>query len=194
MDKRFKPKILGRFIATLALILVPVLTAGQVSQSPSTALNGPAITPMKVTLWMEWQRGDPHYGPNFIQLRQPCQNSAEIGCTCGVRFATRTTEFADYIASFRENKVPVVYQVTYSPEGQANGARFFSVGTWSRDKFSSPNDGLLGIDFRSQIPQRGQHLDHQTSLPAACFPSSKAQESSQGSGTAPSPSVRPALE
>ena len=133
--------------------------------------RGLAQTPTTVTLWMGWERGDPHYGHDVIRLRQPCQNSNEVGCVCRVRFATRSPQFADYIASFGENKVPVVYRVIYGSNGQAIAANFLSVGTWSRDKLSSPNDGLIGIEFRNEVRQKGQQVRHRVSLPAACFSS-----------------------
>jgi TonB family protein len=167
---------------------------GQVQEAKAASPSESAQTFTPVTLWMDWQRGNAHYGPNFIQLRQPCQNSDEVGCACRVRFATRSPEFADYIASFGDGKVPVVYQVIYSSKGEAVGARFLSVGTWSRDKFPSPNDGLVGIEFRNEVPRKGQQTQHRVSLPAACFPTVAGAKPSQDSNTVRTPNAKPKLE
>jgi hypothetical protein len=154
------------FISGVALAFCLAARARQQSAVGDT----PAHSPASVTLRMGWERGDVHYGPNFIRLRQPCQNSDDVTCSCRVRFATRTPKFADYIASFGSGKVPVVYQVIYGSDGQASAVRFLSVGTWTRDKLSSPNDGLIEVEFGHESPQQGQRTRHRVKSPADCFP------------------------
>jgi hypothetical protein len=153
-------------IVGLPLAFCLAAHAGQ----PSTDRDDSVPGPTSVTLLMRWERGDSHYGPNVIRLRRPCQNSDDMTCSCRVRFATRSSEFADYIASFGKGEVPVIYQVTYGSDGQAVAVRFLSVGTWTRDKLYSPNDGLIGIEFRHESPQQGQRTRHRVKLPADCFP------------------------
>jgi len=58
-----------------------------------------------VTLWMDWRRGDPYYGADFIELRRPCEGTVGQGCECTAEFKVisskeNSKEFADYVASF----------------------------------------------------------------------------------------------
>ncbi len=155
-------------------VLITFFVQGTNAQIPATHQGPwtPITTP--VTLMMEWGRGDSHYGPDFVWLSQPCQSSNEIGCSCRVRFATRTQEFADYISSFGDRKVPVVYEVTYNSNRQAIAAKFLTVGTWSRDKLTSPNDGLIGVVFGRVKADR-----RRISIPSDCFPWLKLPDSAQ---------------
>jgi len=155
-------------------VLVASFVQGANAQIPAThqGPSTPITTP--VTLMMDWGRGDLHYGPDFVWLSQPCQNSDEIGCTCRVRFATRTPEFADYISSFGDRKVPVVYEVAYNPNRQAIAVKFLRAGTWSRDKLTSPNDGLIGVVFGRFKANR-----RRVSIPSDCFPGLKLPDSAQ---------------
>jgi hypothetical protein len=118
------------------------------------------------TLWMNWERGHSHDGPDFIRLTEPCQN-AKAGCVCRVRFATRSSEFADYISSLGENKVPVVYEVTYDLTGAVVAARLISVGMWTEAGFPAVSDGLIEISFTGEAVPR---VVRRVSVPSDCFP------------------------
>jgi TonB family protein len=174
-------KIYSELLLTFVTVIVFLLgcATGQTDAKGSSAQN--TLTRAEVTLRMQWQRGDPHDGPNFIRLHEACQNSEESGCQCRVRFALNSAQFADYISSFDGDKVPVVYEVVYGENGQARAARFLSAGTWARDRFPSPNDGLLGVEFSNRSSENRGITRHRVSLPADCFPPT----GSSPSGNAP---------
>ena len=105
--------------------------------SPSAAMTVP------VTLSMAWERGSKHYGPSFIYLHTPCQDSQPCECTLSFK-GTKSKEFADYISSFRSNKVPVVYGVHYGSNGKPQSYKLERVGNWDGERFPH-NDQLLGV-------------------------------------------------
>jgi hypothetical protein len=154
-------------LVAAAVALIGTGAAGQTNSETPGVMNGSS---QEITLWTAWQRGDTHYGPNYVQLYEHCQNPEEPHCECTIRFATTSREFADYIASFGKNEVPVVYEVTRGPSGQVQNTRFLRVGTWTRDKFPSPNDGLLGVALKSPTSIGHGHANQQLSIPTACFP------------------------
>ena len=78
-------------------------------------------------------------------------------------------EFADYISSFGDARVPVVYQVLYGPRGTVQSARLESVGNWRADRFHT-NDRLLEIHFNFQSGKPGQKQSANFRSPADCFP------------------------
>ncbi len=158
MGQHFKPGIVFNLIAALAVILFPVFAVGQDSQP----------TPTPVTLWMQSQRGDPHYGPNFIELHTPCQNSEDCECTLSFK-VINSPEFANYIASFGDDKVPVVYEVFYRPDGQPAGNRLASVGNWPADKFHH-NEQLIGVHHTFKGGTPGKHQSFAFHGSADCFP------------------------
>ena len=120
------------------------------------------------TLSMDWSRGDAYYGPDFITLMSPCQGGAE--CKCVLEFkATRSKEFADYVASLPHGKVPVVFDVLRSPNGSVSAARLSNVGDWTGDRFRSPNDGLLSVRRSASPPQQSGKVNN----PGDCFPAFK---------------------
>jgi hypothetical protein len=124
------------------------------------------IKASSVTLSMRWLRGDLHYGPNFISLASPCQPFAHESCECTMDFkGINSIEFADYIASFGDARVPVVFEVVYGPDLLAQRARLNSVGSWRADRFQV-NDRLLGITFKWDNTS-GKHT---LRFPAECFP------------------------
>src|ERR1700735_934320 len=89
----------------LMAVLVPAV--GYFVWAQSTA----AAHRKTVTLEMSWERGDTYYGRNFIHLESACLSNPEAGCYCSRDFtSTRTKEFADYIESFGDKKVPVKYR------------------------------------------------------------------------------------
>jgi TonB family protein len=123
-----------------------------------------------VTLWMQWQRGNnTRYGSNFVYLHTPCQNSEP--CECSISFrATNSKEFADYISSFGENKVPVVYDVVYDADGRARTNQLSSVGTWKSDRFAH-NDRLISVSAKFQGDAVGERQVFEHHGSADCFPS-----------------------
>jgi hypothetical protein len=129
----------------------------------------------QVTILMEWHRGDPYYGANFISLHLPCQNLQNGACECELNFkAIKSEEFANYISSFDTTRVPVTFDVVYGPESKLWGARLASVGKWSADRFPI-NDRFLGLkvyrpgDTSKKIKRREFHQ------PADCFPTTGTQ-------------------
>ena len=126
-----------------------------------------------VTLWMDWKRGDSHYGKDFIELHRTCQGKS---CVCVADFKVISSkenakEFADYVTSFEHGRVPVVYDLILSEEGRFVGARLLRVGDWTRDRFHH-NDGLLGVPVTFNA---GSDSSRTVSIgitsPADCFPS-----------------------
>lgn len=157
-----KARGLSARIAVFGLLPVAVtLGQAQDTQKPD---------PTPVTLSMKWARGDPYYGPNFISLSTPCQASENVPCECTMAFkGVKSQEFADYISSFRDALVPVVYQVLYGSDGLAHARRLESVGSWQADRFPK-NDRLLGIQFTFKGGKPGQKRTANIHDPADCFP------------------------
>jgi hypothetical protein len=147
-----------------------LLSAGFVAAVISVLLprsNG-AVYRKSVILEMTWERGDSHYGPNFIHLESACLSNSQPGCFCGLDFRTTTSkEFADYIKSFGSNRVPVKFSVDYDRNHGVVGAMLESVGEWPEGRLSS-NEKSLGTGFRMLPGQHtsGGHLNN----PADCFP------------------------
>jgi TonB family protein len=156
--------------------------------------SGDSKTLTPITLWMKWQRGNGHYGPNFIYLRTPCQSSET--CECSMSFkATNSQEFADYISSFGGNKVPVVYEVLYGPNGRARTNKLASVGTWTSDRFPA-NDRLIGVSAKFEGSAVGARQTFKLHGSEDCFPPSAApnanppgRASSQAQNGAVNPTV-----
>src|ERR1700690_771572 len=128
-----------------------------------------AINRKTVVLEMSWKRGDSYYGPNFINLESDCLSNSQPGCFCSLDFKTTTSkEFANYIASFGSNKVPVKYEVDYDRNRLVVGASLESVGEWPEEKFRD-NEKSLSTGF-------GSFLNHPSvgriNNPADCFPKS----------------------
>ena len=100
----------ARLSLPLAFILsLSIHTIAQ-SNEGTQGKSSPAAVP--VTLSMDWSRGDAHYGPDFIQLRAPCQPPSEKSCECVADFKVISSkedakEFANYVTSFERGKVPV---------------------------------------------------------------------------------------
>lgn len=154
-------------IAVLGLIPLTV-TLGRGQENQKSSLPVPDLMP--ITLSMKWVRGDPHYGPNFIRLSRPCQASSDVPCECTMEFKViNSKEFADYIASFGDGAVPVVYEVRYGPDGLAQGSRLESVGSWQADRFHV-NERLLGIRYTFKGGKIGQNQTAKSHSPADCFP------------------------
>ena len=161
----------------ILLLLIPCFPTHSCAQANEGARKQPAPAVVSVTLSMDWSRGDAHYGPDFIQLREPCQLPAEKSCECVADFKVisskaNAAEFANYVASFEHAKVPVTYEVTYSAEGLFLGARLLRVGNWTRDKFH-PNDGLLGVKITFHAASPGQVQRAKIDSPGECFPPNK---------------------
>lgn len=128
--------------------------------------NG-AVRRKTVVLEMSWKRGDNHYGPNFVSLESPCLNSAVQGCSCVQDFRITTSkEFADYVGSFGDAKVPVKYRVDYDRRDEVVGAILEAVGEWPQERLHT-NESSLAITFRiSAHRPAGGHFRS----PADCFP------------------------
>jgi hypothetical protein len=119
---------------------------------------------------MKWQRGNSRYGANFIRLSTPCQNSKDERCECFADFKSTTTkEFADYIESFGDVKVPATYRVSYSPDGSARSAFLESVGKWPGEKFQH-SERLIGVGITFHKGKVGQMQPAKIASPADCFP------------------------
>jgi hypothetical protein len=118
-----------------------------------------------VTLEMSWRRGDDHHGPNFVYLESRCLNNPVLGCFCANAFeATTTKEFADYVETFGNRKVPVLYEVKYV-NGQVVGAGLLSVGTWPKSRFNASEISLV-TGFK--LPKLNGVMHSKN--PADCFP------------------------
>ena len=143
-----------RFIATLSVLIVILATVACQRHVG------------RVTLQMEWHRGDLYYGPNFISMSAPCQSASFENCECHASFKNKTSdEFADYIASFQGRKVPVTYDLYDVSQGHI-GAKLVSVGTWRAERFRS-NDGVLALGITG-VP--GKSLSAHAEDPGDCFP------------------------
>jgi len=109
--------------------------------------------------------------------------------------ATNSQEFADYISSFNGNKVPVVYEVLYGPDGRARRAKLASVGTWTSDRFPA-NDRLIGVSAKFEGNAVGVPQKLRLNGSEDCFPSTGApntnppgQTSSQAQNGTVNPTV-----
>jgi hypothetical protein len=119
---------------------------------------------------MDWSRGHPKYGPDFIVLVTPCKRDNSPACECFAEFRnTRSKEFADYVASFPHGKVPVVYDVGRDASGQVRGTRLSSVGNWPREKLAHPSDGLLGVSQVFKSDKAGDKKSAKMRDPGDCF-------------------------
>src|ERR1700739_2255407 len=141
------------FVAAVTIVLLP--------------RSKGAVTRKSVSLEMSWERGDNHYGPNFIHLESTCLSNSQPGCFCSLDFKSTTSkEFADYIESFGSNRVPVKFSVDYDRNQRVVGAGLESVGEWPEERFQI-NEKLLGTGFRSlPNPPAGGRVNN----PADCFP------------------------
>lgn len=134
--------------------------------------------PVSVTLWMDWTRGDPYYGADFIELRRRCRIATRKSCECVSDFKvisskSNSKEFADYITSFEHGKVPVVYNVFYGDQHRFLGAQLVRVGDWASDKLH-PNDRGLGIRITFNPRSSPGHVQSAgVHSPADCFPASE---------------------
>jgi hypothetical protein len=167
MDK--KVRNLSVRIAMACFVLLAVVHGqGQNAQTKKTDGSTPDLTP--VTLSMKWPRGDRHYGPNFIWLSTPCQASGDVPCECTMTFKVINSKgFADYISSFGDGQVPVVYQVMYGADGFARGQRLESVGSWQADRFHL-NEQALSVLYTFKGGKPGQKQPAHTNGTADCFP------------------------
>ena len=140
-------------VLTLIVVLTPVACQRHVGQ---------------VTLQMDWHRGDPHYGPNFIWLSAPCQSASAENCQCRTSFLG-SANFVDYVSSFQDRKIPVTYDL-YDVQGHA-GAKLVNVGNWRADQFHN-NDGLLATEITSVPSVFGKPQIVHLESPGDCFPMS----------------------
>jgi hypothetical protein len=169
------PMYCARLSLPLAFILsLSIHTIAQ-SNEGTQGKSSPAAVP--VTLSMDWSRGDAHYGPDFIQLRAPCQPPSEKSCECVADFKVISSkedakEFANYVTSFERGKVPVNYRVWYNADGLVAGAQFLGLGKWTSDKLH-PNDGLLGVKIKFHADGPGQVQSTKINSPGDCFPKYK---------------------
>ena len=156
---------------SIALLLFGSLYS--VAQTAASQAKGaPELFP--ITLEMDWTRGGPHYGPDFISLRTLCQREG-TSCECTMNFKVISSkenakEFADYIASFEHGKVPVTYEVTYGQDGVVQGSRLVSVGEWKRHRFHV-NDALLAVSI--VFPPGSPKTQARINSPGDCFPLQK---------------------
>jgi hypothetical protein len=160
------------YLVIALVILVFVVSVSHALRSESPARE--SASSRQITLRMKWQRGsNSHYGSNFVYLHTPCQNGE--ACECSMSFkATNSKAFADYISSFGENKVPVVYEVAYGADGRAKTNQLMSVGTWGSDRFSH-NDRLISVsvNFQGGGGAIGEHQSFKLHGSEDCFPSSE---------------------
>lgn len=155
-------------VAILPLLAIVSVQSQEIQKEQKKEGAAADLTP--VTLSMKWTRGSPQYGSNFIRLSTPCQASAKVSCECSMEFkAINSQEFADYISSFGDNRVPAVYQVLYRPGVTAQGVRLESVGSWRAYRFQV-NDRLLQIRFNFKSGKPGRKQGGNFHLPADCFP------------------------
>lgn len=158
--------MLERFGALLTAVLVATVVYFAWSQ------NSNAFQQRTMLLEMSWRRGDNHYGPNFVHLESPCVSNPEPGCYCAVNFMrTNSKEFADYIESFGNKKVPVKYDVSYDRDRQVVGASLISVGVWPAERFDITERSLTS-GTRAVRNQSGSGVLH-GKVPADCFPKSE---------------------
>ena len=142
--KSFRGHMSNSKVLILSLIFAGSLSRVEAQESPSGEQTVAGSSGSPVVLQMGWRRGDPFYGPNFIELNAPCPGSSDKRCECHTEFpVTRSQEFAEYVASFRDEPVPVTYTVWYDKSGEPTSVRLASVGTWKRERFHV-NDGLIG--------------------------------------------------
>jgi hypothetical protein len=158
----------------LLLVFALSFSAQSKAQTNESSRTNPAPNSVPVTLFMDWTRGDTHYGSNFIQLRAPCQAPPEKSCECVADFKViaskeNSAEFANYVTSFEHGKVPLTYQVTYNTAGRFLGSQLLSLGSWTRDRFHS-SDGLLSVRVTLRADPRGQVQASRIHSPSECFP------------------------
>ena len=116
---------------------------------------------------MEWHRGDIYYGPNFIWLSARCESASAENCKCKAFFKTpESAEFANYIASFQDRKVPVTYDL-YDVQGHI-GAKLVTVGDWRAEQFHN-DDGVI-VPVITSVPGKSQIVHSES--PGDCFPMS----------------------
>lgn len=168
MDKRKAVHLSARIAMACLPLLAAVHGQGQNAQTKKT--DGATPDFALVTLPMKWVRDDRHYALNFISLSTPCPTHVGVPCECTMTFKViNSKEFADYISSFGDGRVPVVYQVLYRSDGSAHGARLESVGSWQADRFPV-NDRLLSVVLHVQGRRPGQKQTANVNNPADCFP------------------------
>ena len=108
IGKVFREGCCGRFLESCS----PQLSFWRGARLLSGQSKG-AVYRKSVTLEMSWKRGDDHYGPNFVHLESTCFSSPESRRFCSLDFKTTTSEeFAEYVASFGGNRVPVNFMWT----------------------------------------------------------------------------------
>jgi TonB family protein len=150
-----------------ALAFLTVCSALSVAQMGKATGEGGAS--VSVTLLMQWRRGgDAHYGSNFVYLHIPCQDSSP--CECSLSFkATNSHEFADYISSFGEHKVPVVFKVFYGADDRATAGQLVNIGTWGSERFAH-NDQLMSVSAIFRGGTAGERQNFKLRGLADCFP------------------------
>ncbi|SRR5229473_5334171 len=158
-----------RLLFSIVVMLFSLPSKAQKSTSGPVAV--PDLIP--IMLDMDWTRGGPHYGPDFVHLRTPCLREG-TSCECVMNFKVissreNSKEFADYITSFEHGKVPVTYEVSYGQDGVVRGARLVSVGNWKRERFQT-NDTLIGVEMKFS-PGGSRKQSTYFHSPGDCFPS-----------------------
>lgn len=128
-----------------------------------------ATTNHTETLLMDWSRGDLHYGPDFITLTSPCSNG-DARCSCKLSIqATRSKDFAEYVASLPHGNVPVHFSaLRRRRDGGMVGSKLLSVGDWTADQFPE-NDRLLKVSFTFRATDPNANQPASSSSPANCF-------------------------
>jgi len=163
---RVHAPILKRFGALLTAVLVATVVYFAWPQ------NTRAFQRRTMVLEMSWKRGDNYYGPNFIRLESPCASNPESGCFCAVDFTkTKSKEFADYVASFGNKRVPVKYDVIYDRDRQVVGAGLTSVGVWPAERFDITERSLAS--GTRAVPNKSGSGGLHGKVPADCFPKSE---------------------
>ena len=158
MLKRFGAWLTAAVIATVVFV--------------AWAQNSPTFHSKAMVLEMSWKRGKDYYGPNFIHLESSCASNPEPGCFCAVDFTrTKSKEFADYVESFGNKKVPVKHDVSYDRDRQVVGAGLISVGVWPAERFDI-TERSLGAGTRA-VPNQSRSGVLHNKAPADCFPISE---------------------
>src|SRR5229473_5408167 len=157
-----------RLLFSIVVMLFSLPSKAQKSTSGPVAV--PDLIP--IMLDMDWTRGGPHYGPDFVHLRTPCLREGTT-CECVMNFKVisskdNSKEFADYVTSFEHGKVPVTYEVSYGQDHVVRASRLVSVGEWRRDRFHV-NDGSLGVNFAFS-PGSPKIQLKKINSPGDCFP------------------------
>jgi Arc/MetJ family transcription regulator len=163
----------SRSSRVLSLFIGMLLLCSVHSEAQTVGSNARAVPNLvPIVLEMDWTRGSPRYGPDFIYLRTLCQREG-ASCECTMDFKVissreNSKEFADYIASFDHGKVPVTYEIAYGQDGVVHGVQLVSVGEWKREKFRT-NDTLLGVKIKFS-PDGSRKQSKNLSNPGDCFP------------------------